>query len=455
MKNFIILTITIIVSFQLLAQKEDSLMLRKIYDEVLVQGECYENLRSLCKDVGNRISGSKNAEKAVIWGEKLLQSYQFDTVFKQEVMVPRWVRGEKEKCTLVNGTNNIPLNTIALGGSISTNGIISANIIEVKSFDELEALNSEEVKGKIVFYNVPMEPKHIRTFNAYGGCYPYRSKGPSEAAKKGATATILRSLSLKLDNAPHTGTMSYEEGVNKIPCCAIGTLDAELLSKQLITNNNIKIELEMNCKTLDDVLSYNVIGQINGKTNPDKYIIVGGHLDSWDIGEGAHDDGAGIVHSIEVLRTLKKINYTPNNSLRVILYMNEENGNRGGEKYAELAKNNSEYHIAALESDRGGFVPRGFSMDGTPSQLEKLKSWKPLFIPYDIHYFVKGYGGVDISPLKNGQTSLIGLVPDSQRYFDFHHAPTDVFENVHKRELEMGAATMTSLIYLIDKYGFE
>ena len=437
------------------SQLDDSLMLRNIYDEVLVNGECYENLRSLCKDVGHRLSGSENAAKAVIWGEKLLNEYKLDTVFLQEVMVPRWTRGDKESCKIIENDGDLDLNVIALGGSIGTNGKIKSNVIEVNSFEELDALENDDVRGKIVFYNVPMNPKHIRTFKAYGGCYPFRSRGPSKAAEKGAIGTVLRSLSLKLDHAPHTGTMSYEENIAKIPCCAIGTEDAELLSKKLDDNPNLEIELEMNCESKSDVLSYNVVGQINGTDNKNKYIVVGGHLDSWDIGEGAHDDGAGIVHSIEVLRTLKALNYKPKNSLRVVLYMNEENGNRGGEKYAEIAKNNNEYHIAAIESDRGGFTPRGFSIDGTKQQFETLSSWNALFEPYDIHYFVEGYGGVDISPLKNGQTALIGFVPDSQRYFDFHHAPTDTFENVHKRELELGAATITSLIYLIDKYNFD
>lgn len=446
-----ILFITLLFSVVSQAQVDDSLMLRKIYDEVLVNGECYPNLRSLCKDVGNRISGSENATKAVKWGEELLKSYQFDRVYLQEVMVPHWVRGKKEKL-IIKGTNK-SIETLALGGSVGTNGELKAPVIEVTSFDELEALQQEEIEGKIVFYNVPMEPRHIQTFKAYGGCYPYRSDGPSAAAKKGAVATILRSLSLKLDHAPHTGTMHYEEGVNKIPCCAIGTKDAEELSKLVATTDKIELSLEMNCQSFEDVKSYNVIGEIKGSENPEKIIVVGGHLDSWDTGEGAHDDGAGIVHSIEVLRTLKAIGYKPKNTIRVILYMNEENGNRGGKTYAKEVKEKGEHHIAALESDRGGFTPRGFSLDGTEDQLKKLQSFRQLFKPYDIHYLEAGYGGVDIGPLKNGQTALIGLVPDSQRYFDFHHAPTDVFENVHKRELEMGAATMTALIYLIDKYG--
>ncbi|MBL4653045.1 MAG: M20/M25/M40 family metallo-hydrolase [Flavobacteriales bacterium] len=434
------------------SQKEDSLMVRKIYDEILINGECYENLRSLCKDVGARLSGSPEAEKAVKWGEALLNSYNFDKVWLQEVMVPKWKRGEKEVCT-INSISVIALDICALGGSIGTNGTIKAEVIAVNSFEELEALGEQGVKGKIVFFNTPMDQKHIRTFNAYGGCYPYRSKGPSEAAKLGAVATVLRSLSTITDEHPHTGVMRYEEGIPKIPAAAISTKSADELVKQLKTSPSLTLELSMNCETLPDVKSYNVIAEITGSETPDNYIIVGGHLDSWDLGEGAHDDGAGIVHSIEALRTLKAIGYKPKNTIRVVLFMNEENGAKGAKKYAEQAKANNENHIAAIESDRGGFTPRGFSIDGTKEQYQNLLKWSDLLEDYDLEYLVEGFGGVDIAPLKNGKTALIGFVPDSQRYFDLHHSTNDVFEMVHERELKLGAASITTLIYLIDKYG--
>ncbi|MDA9563637.1 M20/M25/M40 family metallo-hydrolase [Flavobacteriales bacterium] len=437
-------------TFSSFAQKEDSLMVRKIYDEILINGKCYEDLRSLCKDVGARLSGSPEAAKAVQWGEDLLNDYQFDKVWLQEVMVPRWKRGNKEYCSIQNGKN---LSVCALGGSVPTNGTLSAEVIMVDNFEELDQLGEEKIKGKIVFFNTPMDQKQIRTFNAYGGCYPFRAMGPSKAAKYGAVATVLRSLSTLTDHAPHTGTMRYEEGIPKIPAAAIGTADADMLETTLNNNPSLKLELFMDCETLPDVKSYNVIGEITGSENPNDYIIVGGHLDSWDIGEGAHDDGAGIVHSIEALRTLKAIGYQPKNTLRVVLFMNEENGAKGAEKYAEEAKAKGENHIAAIESDRGGFTPRGFSISGTDAQFKQLEEWEKILMHYDLEYIVQGFAGVDIAPLKNGKTALIGFAPDSQRYFDLHHSKNDVFEMVHERELKLGAASITALIYLIDKYG--
>jgi hypothetical protein len=216
----------------------------------------------------------------------------------------------------------------------------------------------------------------------------------------------------------------------------------------------IKFYFKQNCKQLKDVQSYNVIGEITGSQFPNEIIVVGGHLDSWDLGDGSHDDGAGCVQSMDVLRLLKETGIRPKRTIRVVLFMNEENGLRGGRKYAEVAKKKGEKHIFALESDSGGFTPRGFSFSGPDYKINQILKWKFLFEPYLIHYFKKGGSGADIGPLKNDAIVLAGLRPDSQRYFDHHHAANDTFDAVNKRELELGAATMTSLVYLIDKYGF-
>ncbi|MBT5404062.1 MAG: M20/M25/M40 family metallo-hydrolase [Crocinitomicaceae bacterium] len=438
-----------------IAQLEDSIQLRCIYNEVLERGECYENLRVLCKEVGNRLSGSENAEKAVVWGEALMKRYGFDRVYLQEIMVPKWVRGSIEKLMYKDSMKNFEPAILALGGSVGTNGILQGQVIEVRNFKELEELGKKEIQGKIVFFNRPMNPTLISTFHAYGGCVDQRHAGASEAAKYGAIATITRSMTLRNDRIPHTGSMSYKEGIKKIPAVAISTVGAYNLSEVLKRNPNLSISLELSCKSEIEVKSYNVIAEIKGKVYPEKVMVVGGHLDSWDVGEGAHDDGAGVVQSVEVLRLFKKLSIQPRHTLRCILFMNEENGNRGGKSYARLVKEKGEEHILALESDRGGFSPRGFSVDGTTKQLETIQRFEALFRPYNLHLFNKGYGGVDIGPLKDGKICLIGLVPDSQRYFDFHHASSDIWENVNERELELGAAATASLIYLIDKYGFE
>ena len=435
-------------------QINDSTKLRSIYSYNLTQGNCYENLRSLCKDVGNRLSGSQSAQKAVEWAVHLMANTKLDTVYLQKIMVPHWVRGNTESLSWKNKKGqNVNINCSALGGSVGTNGILKGDVIEINNWNQLEEYGQKLIKGKVVFFNRPMNPTYISTGMAYGNCVDQRHNGASRAVEYGAIAVIVRSMTLKFDNNPHTGSMSYTDSTKKIPAVAISTKDAHELSEALKANNFKSISLELSCKQLPDTISYNVIGEIKGSIYPEEIILVGGHLDSWDIGEGAHDDGAGVVQSLQVLETFKKMNIKPKRTLRCVMYMNEENGNRGGEHYANMVRKNNEKHLFALESDRGGFSPRGFSIDGNKLQLEYLQTFKNLFEPYQLHIFSKGYSGVDIGPLKDGKLCLVGLVPDSQRYFDYHHSKEDIFENVHKRELELGASAITSIVYLVDKYG--
>lgn len=436
------------------AQAQDAKTIRTIYDLALTQSEAYENLRVLCKDIGHRLSGSESADSAVVWGQRVLGKLELDTIYLQEITVPHWERGRKEKAYFYNEKGKNMLDVCALGGSVSTgmNQFIKGDVLEVKSLDEVNNLPDSLVKGKIIFYNRPMDPKKISTFSAYGSCVDQRYSGAIEAAKKGAIAVIVRSMNVRQDDFPHTGSMAYEEGVDSIPAFAISTNGADYLSENVTKYDNLELNLKSLCKSYPDKISHNVIGEIKGSEFPDEYITVGGHLDSWDMGEGAHDDGAGVVQSIEVLHLLNLMNIKPKHSIRVVLFMNEENGNRGGKHYAERAAAKNEKHLMALESDRGGFSPRGFSVNGTEKQLNGIKKWGDLFEPYGIHEFKMGFAGVDINPLEDGKICLIGLSPDSQRYFDHHHSDNDVFEEVNKRELVLGAASMTSLIYLIDKY---
>ncbi len=439
-------------------QQDDSLFIRSLYDSALLSGESYKNLHYLCKNIGHRLTGSEGANKAVKWSFEVLLELPFDTVYLQEIEAPYWERGEVEKATLsLDLKKQYPLHISALGGSVSTNGVLEAEVVEVFSLAELEERRTE-VKGKIVFYNRPMDKTIINTFKSYGGCVDQRYWGASMAARYGAAAVMVRSMTTLTDKHAHTGSMGYEKGVEKIPAVALSTEDADYLHQLLAEDKKFSIFLELDCRENPDVKSYNVIAEIRGSEFPDQYMLVGGHLDSWDIGEGAHDDGAGIVHSIEALRLLMINGYKPKHSLRVVLFMNEENGNKGGKTYAANAKQNSEIHLFALESDNGGFSPRGFSIDGSDEQIEFLQNFKELLEPYGIHYFKRGYAGVDIGPLKqeenimNDQLLLMGLNPDPQRYFDYHHAETDVFENVNQRELELGGASMAAIIYLVDRY---
>jgi len=432
----------------------DSLFIRKIFDEALTNGQCYEVLRHLCKDIGPRLSGSAGAARAVTYMKEVLEKDGFDKVFLQDVMVPHWERGKTYPAKMNSEKTVIQMNVCALGGSVGTGkGGIEAKVLEVQSVNQLDSLGKDKIAGKIVFFARPMQPRHIHTFEAYGGCVDQRWAGPAKAAKYGALATVVRSVSLTEDEFPHTGSMSYDSAGTKIPAFALSTIAATQLSAELKRNPDLTLSLLSECRLLPDTMSHNVIAQINGR-NPDNFMLSGGHLDAWDNGEGAHDDGAGCVQSMEALRILKKLGYTPNNSIRAVLFMNEENGLRGGKKYAELAKSNNEKHIAAIESDRGGFTPRGFYIDDSAS-VNKIKRYKTLLEPYGLHDFKKGGGGADIGPLKKEGTLCIGYIPDSQRYFDYHHASSDTFDKVNKRELELGAASIAALLYLMDKYGLE
>jgi carboxypeptidase Q len=447
--RFLILFIFPIIGFA----QPDSVFIRKVYDEALLRGKAYEDLRQLCKDVGPRLSGSAEAQMAVEWSERKMKSYGFDKVYLQEIKVPHWERGTKESAWLrLENGELIKLHLLALGGSIGTNGLLSGEVVEFKTLDQLKSANKNQVEGKIVFLNQPMDAAQIQTFRAYGLCYGIRGNGAVEAGILGAKAVVIRSLGLPVDEHPHTGSMHYEENVTRIPAGALSTKDADLLSKKL-KEGKTELVLEMDCRNFPDAVSYNVIAEMKGTEFPNEIITFGGHLDSWDAGEGAHDDGAGVIHCLEAIRILKELKYKPKHTLRVVFFMNEENGNMGGKSYATWVKEKGEKHIAALESDRGGFAPRGFGCDGTDSQVAFLQSLASNFKNYDLHIFEKGYGGVDIGPLKESFPGipLFGFVPDSQRYFDFHHAPSDVFENVNKRELELGAAAIASFIYLLDK----
>ena len=447
--RYLILFIFPIIGFA----QPDSIFIRKVYDEALLRGKAYEDLRQLCKDVGPRLSGSSEAQMAVEWSERKMKSYGFDKVYLQEIKVPHWERGTKESAWLrLENGELIKLHLLALGGSIGTNGILSGEVVEFKTLDQLKSAKKNQVEGKIVFLNQPMDAAQIQTFKAYGLCYGIRGNGAVEAGKLGAKAVVIRSLGLPIDEHPHTGSMHYEENVTRIPAGALSTKDADLLSKKL-KEGKTELVVEMDCRNFPDAISYNVIAEMKGTEFPNEIITFGGHLDSWDAGEGAHDDGAGVIHCLEALRILKELKYKPKHTLRVVFFMNEENGNMGGKSYATWVKEKGEKHIAALESDRGGFSPRGFGCDGTDNQVAFLQSLSSNFKNYDLHVFEKGYGGVDIGPLKESFPGipLFGFVPDSQRYFDFHHAPSDVFENVNKRELELGAAAIASFVYLLDQ----
>lgn len=437
-------------------QQQDSLLLRRLATEMLTNSTAYENLRTLTKQIGGRLAGSPQMLKAEKWGEQALKEAGADKIYLQACQVPHWVRGAKEEARIISNRRDFipPLQVLALGNSVGSDPKgITAPVLEVASFDDLET-KKDQVKGKIVFYNYAFNPTFIKTFYSYGDAVKYRGQGASRAAKYGALAVIVRSMTHSTGNLPHTGAMSYNDSFPRIPALAIGLQDADRLSTRIKTDPSAKVFLRSNSKMLPDVTGHNVIGEITGSEFPDKIITVGGHLDSWDVCEGAHDDGAGCVQSIEILRAFKALGIKPRHTIRVVLFANEENGTRGGKQYAALAKANKEQHVFALESDAGGFTPRGFSLTMSPEQRTKVLSWQSLFLPYGVYDFSEEGGGVDVGQLHAAIGTPMGeLLPDSQRYFDIHHAASDVFEAVNKRELELGAVNMGALIYLIDRYG--
>lgn len=455
----------------------DSLVFKQLFDLSLTDGHAYNRLGELCKGVGPRLSGSDNAEKGISWAVDMLKSYSFDTVFTQPVMVPRWERGNKQRVQLYSpmltrwlGSGKpepnynceafveanpkarkfYELNACALGGSVGGN--VKAAVVVVNTDKDLITKGEAGLlKGKIVLLNQPFDETLLNTFKAYGGCVSQRVNGAVPCARYGALAVLVRSMSNRCDLHPHTGVTHYDSAVVKIPMLAVATAVADMLVTVSGEDPLHQVEIDLNCKTLNDRLSANVVASTMGVVFPNKYIAFGGHFDSWDEGEGAHDDGAGCMHAFEALRLLKAIGYTPKHTLRCVFWINEENGLRGGNEYARLAKERSENHVAALESDRGGFVPRGFGVDS--ALIPRLAKYQKLLDAYGIGEIERGGGGADIGPLKkvNPNTVFVGFIPDSQRYFDVHHAETDVFESVNKRELQLGAAAVAVMIYILDQ----
>ncbi len=448
--------ILLLLNTGIFAQHNDSLRVKQITDEVMRNATAYDNLNFLCKKIGARLSGSPQAQKAVEATAAMLRQAGADTVYLQPCMVPHWVRGEKEQGYIQWGSpEKFNLHLCALGNTSGTGSKgVRSTIVEISNFAQLDSLGKAGyIRGKIVFFNFPMNPTYIESFRAYGESGSSRTRGPSRAAKYGAVAAMVRSLASNPDDYPHTGTVVYNDSFPKIPAVAISTNDARWLSNQIAQKKPLTAFLRTTSAMLPDAPSFNVVGEIRGSEKPGEIITVGGHLDSWDLAEGAQDDGAGVVQSIEIIRALKALGIRPKRTIRAVLFMNEENGGKGAAKYLELAKANGEQHLFALESDAGGFSPRGFSLDMKDTQRSSLLRWKPLFYPYGVYDFDRGGSGSDVGPLKEVGAALAGLRPDSQRYFDIHHAATDTFESVSRRELHLGSAVMAALVWLVSEYG--
>ncbi len=451
------LLLFLFVNIPIFSQSEDEKQIKAFYETALTQGKAYDWLNHLATRIGGRLSGSIQAQQAVTYAKQQLDALKLDRIWLQPVKVPRWVRGAPEFAYIeIKPGHTINVSICALGGSVATpKGGIKANVIEVQQIADLATLGRDTIAGKIVFYNQPMDPTRIDTFEAYAEGKVFYNTGATEAAKYGAIGVLMRSMTLSMHDFPHTEAIQYNNTpvANRIPAAAISTEGAARLSATLALNPDSKLYFMQNCRQFPDVTSHNVIGEIRGTQYPNEIIVVGAHLDSWDLGDGAHDNGAGSVQSMEVLRLFKKTEYIPKRTLRVVLFMNKENGFSGGKTYAKTARNKNEKHMFALESDTGGFSPKGFAFQGTEDQIKSLQRWRSLFKPYFIHQFKMGYSGANVQFLKDQGAVLGRLRTDSQRYFDYSHSENDTFNHVNQRELALGAATMAGLVYLVDKYG--
>ena len=457
-RTLLIALLILVVSTTFAQDDKDALYIKKIYDTSLEAGKSYKWLTHLSEEIGGRLAGSSNAQKAIEYTKMELEQYA-DTVYLQPCTVPYWTRGRREKVRITNmpGGASMDLGGLALGNSVGTGKEgIQAEVVEVTTLDEVRELSYDGIGGKIVFFNRPMDPTQINTFYAYGGAADQRVNGPAVAAEFGAVGVVVRSLTTSIDDVPHTGVTRYAEGGRQIPAVAISTKDANTLHR-FIQQHPVQLYIETHCKMVDPAKgSFNVIAEVKGSTHPDEIILVGGHLDSWDVGGGAHDDGAGCVHSMQVLQILQQLRYRPNRTLRCVLFMNEENGLGGGLAYAAQSDSLDEYHMAAIESDAGGFTPRGFTCTAEDyafaNFFRQITAWETLLEPLDL-FLKKGGSGADITPLKSQGGLLMGLRPDSQRYFDYHHTENDRIQAVNERELKLGGAAMTTMVYLLDKFG--
>lgn len=424
----------------------------RIVNAALEKNSAFERLEELCLTIGHRLSGSPQLEKAIEWAVATLKKDGHENVRKEKVMVPHWVRG-RESATIIE-PNEYPLVMLGLGGSVATppEGI-TAQVLVVADKDELDA-KADQAKGKIVLFNNPMPPYHPETGSGYGKTVQYRGRGAVYAAEKGAVACLVRSVTARSLRTPHTGAMRYQDDVAKIPAAAITTEDAEMIARLQQRGIPVTVNLKMDAKTLPDAESANVIAELRGREKPVEVVVIGGHIDAWDVGHGAHDDGAGCIMAMEALPVLRKLNLIPRRTIRVVLWTNEENGLAGGKAYAKDHEAELKNHVAAIESDSGGFKPTGYSVECDDSarealaalQMDEILSLVNSIGPMKVR---TGHSGADISTLKSAGVMLMGHNVEGSTYFDYHHTPADTIDKVDPRELSENVAVMAAVAYVL------
>ncbi len=410
-----------------------------IISKALSDSTAYNRLSYLCDTFGPRLSGSKNLENAINWILKEMKKDGLVHVQGERVKVPAWIRGE-ESITLLKPFKK-DLTMLGLGGSIATPkaGIV-AEVMVVDDFKELEA-RSKKVKGKIILFNVP--------FETYGQTVNYRYAGASAAAKHGAVASLIRSIGPWSMNTPHTGVMKYEKNIKKIPHAALTMEDAMMLGRLHDRGEKIILKLEMEAKMAADRWSRNVIGQINGTTYPDEIIVVGGHIDSWDVGQGAHDDGGGCIAAWEAVRLIKELGLKPKRTIRCVMWTNEENGGKGNQAYRDMHMDELKNHVLAIESDGGVFAPEGFGFTGSDKAREIITDIHQLMKPIQAHTLSKGGRAADVSPLNDEGVPVMSLKVDGSKYFWYHHTNADTFDKVDFYEFNRCVAAMAIMSFIV------
>jgi len=435
-------------------QESEKNTISAIYQNALSSYDAYNNLRELCSNAKGRLVGSKEAELAIQILKKQIDKLNPDISYLQNYTTPSWRCKSQSEAVVFYGSKKDSLKVVNLGlsGSSPEQGV-KAEVLEVRSLNALDSLGEKMVKGKIVFFNRPMDNAKINTFQAYGAAGDQRFGGASKASHYGAAGVLVRSLSTEPNDFPHTGVSRYVEGVKKIPNISISTNDADKLSQICKQNQDVKVWLKSNTETIDTVHTSNIIAEIKGSVHPEKIILIGAHMDAWFNSPGAHDDGAGCAQMIDVFRIFKQLDIKPVNTIRLVLFMDEEMYQSGAKAYAEFVAKEKKEHIIAIESDEGGLLPLGFGIDAKDSTIASIKKLSTPLFEYGVYKTGKGYGGVDIEPLKKFGIPVVGLLTNSQRYFEYHHTANDKFENLSRREMQMGTASIASLVYLIDRNG--
>lgn len=413
----------------------------RIIGAALVSDHAYKRLAHLTDHIGHRLSGSKNLERAIEWALAEMKRDGLDNVRGEKVMVPHWVRGE-ESLEMIT-PRPVKLAMLGLGNSVATpaNGITAETVV-VRNFAELERLG-ERVRGKIVVYNVP--------FTNYGATVQYRSFGASRAARYGAAAVLVRSITPISLETPHTGAMNYDQQQPKIPAAAISIEAAELLQRMHDRGDRTTVRLKMEAKFLPDAESANVIAELRGTEKPDEIVIVSGHFDSWDVGQGAHDDGGGCIVAWEAVRLLKELGLRPRRTIRVVLYTNEENGLRGGNAYRDAHRADLAKHIFAIESDSGTYRPEGLGLAATapPQARANLQEIAKLLSGIGADGIAPSGGGADIGPIMREGVIGASLDVEGSHYFDIHHTAADTLDKIDPRDLQLCVATMAVFAYAI------